>query len=76
MFGAAVHGCSSFSELLGDDGSALPEVDINPKEDISALPYSSGTTGLPKGVAVTHYNFVAAVFQLRSFIEFNLHRSI
>ncbi|BFO22471.1 hypothetical protein SHKM778_88590 [Streptomyces sp. KM77-8] len=31
--------------------SAAPEpvVDIDPAEDVAALPYSSGTTGLPKG---------------------------
>lgn len=32
---------------------------INVKEDVVALPYSSGTTGFPKGVMLTHYNLVA-----------------
>lgn len=34
-------------------------VDINPEEDMAALPYSSGTTGLPKGVMLTHYNLAS-----------------
>ncbi len=34
-------------------------VEINPREDLAALPYSSGTTGLPKGVMLTHFNLVA-----------------
>ena len=38
-------------------------VEINPKEDVAALPYSSGTTGLPKGVMLTHYNITSNVKQ-------------
>ncbi|EDO33258.1 predicted protein [Nematostella vectensis] len=53
-------GCASLSELLEDDGTCLPtDLSIKPREDIAALPYSSGTTGLPKGVQLTHYNLIA-----------------
>ncbi len=38
-------------------------VAINPREDAAALPYSSGTTGLPKGVMLTHFNIFANVTQ-------------
>merc|ERR1719219_1575279 len=37
----------------------------NVHEDIVALPYSSGTTGPPKGVSLTHYNMVANMTQLQ-----------
>jgi acyl-CoA synthetase (AMP-forming)/AMP-acid ligase II len=52
-----------FSSLLESDGD-FPEVAINPREDLVALPYSSGTTGLPKGVMLTHYNLVANMCQM------------
>jgi len=57
------NGATPFSSLLESDGD-LPEVEINPREDLVALPYSSGTTGLPKGVMLTHYNLVANMCQM------------
>ncbi len=36
---------------------------IDPKADLAALPYSSGTTGLPKGVMLSHYNLASNVRQ-------------
>jgi acyl-CoA synthetase (AMP-forming)/AMP-acid ligase II len=51
-------GAISFSTLLDQTG-ARPRVEIDPRDDLVALPYSSGTTGWPKGVMLTHYNMVA-----------------
>ncbi|XP_002512781.2 4-coumarate--CoA ligase 1 [Ricinus communis] len=59
---SAPDGCLHFSELSEADEKDLPEVDIVP-EDVVALPYSSGTTGLPKGVMLTHKGLVTSVAQ-------------
>ena len=40
--------------LAGEADDDPKPVSINPLEDLAALPYSSGTTGLPKGVMLTH----------------------
>ncbi|KAL9952226.1 hypothetical protein ACROYT_G039448 [Oculina patagonica] len=55
-----VKGFVSVDELVQDDGSRFPsDVNISPKEDVAVLLYSSGTTGLPKGCMLTHYNLIA-----------------
>jgi len=57
-----VEGCLHFSELTGADESELLAVKISP-DDAVALPYSSGTTGLPKGAMLTHKGLVTSVAQ-------------
>ena len=61
VFGEA-EGATPFTALSGSDNEP-PDVDIDPREDLVALPYSSGTTGLPKGVMLTHHNLVANLCQ-------------
>uniref|UniRef100_A0A5B6ZBX8 4-coumarate--CoA ligase n=1 Tax=Davidia involucrata TaxID=16924 RepID=A0A5B6ZBX8_DAVIN len=55
-------GCLHFSELTQADENDIPEVKIH-SDDAVALPYSSGTTGLPKGVMLTHKGLVTSVAQ-------------
>lgn len=54
-------GTVSYKELAEDDLtdlSVLNEVNRN-QEDLAFLPYSSGTTGMPKGVQLSNRNIVA-----------------
>ncbi|KAL4346112.1 hypothetical protein AHAS_Ahas11G0345800 [Arachis hypogaea] len=59
---APPQGCLDFSELTEADEGDIPAVKICP-DDVVALPYSSGTTGLPKGVMLTHKGLVTSVAQ-------------
>ncbi|CAL5012776.1 unnamed protein product [Urochloa decumbens] len=74
--GAGAEGCVSFSDLLlsASDAADLPEpAIIDVASDVVALPYSSGTTGLPKGVMLTHRGLVTSVAQVVDGENPNLH---
>jgi acyl-CoA synthetase (AMP-forming)/AMP-acid ligase II len=55
-------------DLLGDP---IDQVPVDPMNDVVVLPYSSGTTGLPKGVMLTHHNLVANIAQTEPCVEFD-----
>ncbi|WP_394174451.1 long-chain-fatty-acid--CoA ligase [Guptibacillus hwajinpoensis] len=44
------------------------ELDVNPKEDLALLQYTGGTTGLAKGVMLTHFNLVVNTMQCKNWI--------
>ena len=53
-----------FPSCCGRSPPALPSPEKPPELTLAALPFSSGTTGLPKGVMLTHRNLVVNVYQL------------
>jgi len=55
-------GATAFTALLETREPALPSR-MDPAQDLAVLPYSSGTTGFPKGVMLTHRNLVANLLQ-------------
>ncbi|MFD9430468.1 4-coumarate--CoA ligase family protein [Streptomyces sp. NPDC060002] len=59
-----VTGHRSLVDMLAS-AAPEPQVDIDPVEDVAVLPYSSGTTGVPKGVMLTHRQIATNLAQLR-----------
>jgi long-chain acyl-CoA synthetase len=52
-----------FNELIAGETPPAPEF-VDPLSDIAALQYTGGTTGVPKGAALTHYSLLANAEQM------------
>jgi acyl-CoA synthetase (AMP-forming)/AMP-acid ligase II len=61
VVGEPDQGAHSLFDLLAAD--PIGQVAVDPDEHVVVLPYSSGTTGMPKGVQLTHRNLVANLSQ-------------
>jgi long-chain acyl-CoA synthetase len=59
-----IPGTLDFSALLKSSELKPPEVKIDPRKDLAHLAYTGGTTGVSKGVMVTHFNVVTNVVQV------------
>ena len=61
--------CSALllKDLVAKYPARRPDVKIDPDADIAALPYTGGTTGLPKAAILTHRNIVATIVQAIAF---------
>jgi long-chain acyl-CoA synthetase len=54
---------SHFSKVIEETEARHFRVEINPEQDIAALQYTGGTTGVPKGAMLTHFNLFANTIQ-------------
>ena len=63
-------GLHVFKDLLAKYPPGAPKVEIDPKSDLAALPYTGGTTGLPKAAMLTHSNLVSLQQQVMAFWPF------
>jgi len=59
-------GAAPLAEWFGEPIGQQP---VDPAEHVVALPYSSGTTGLAKGVMLTHRNLVANIAQIEPMLD-------
>ncbi len=66
-----VEGTVALPEILAGNSATPPQFDINPREDVAAIEYTGGTTGLPKGVMLTHANLVANAIQNAVWFDWN-----
>ncbi|MET8122577.1 AMP-binding protein [Micromonospora sp. NPDC005189] len=71
VFGEAA-GATSFRQLIAHHHPQA-EVATYLDSELAALPYSSGTTGLPKGVELTHSSLVTNVRQSQAVMDFREH---
>ncbi|HJV05608.1 MAG TPA: AMP-binding protein, partial [Actinomycetota bacterium] len=57
------HEVLRWSDLMRKASGDLPDLDVDPREDVAVLVYTGGTTGVSKGAMLTHFNMVSNALQ-------------
>jgi long-chain acyl-CoA synthetase len=58
-----------FDAVVAEAGESAPVRQIDPRQDVAALQYTGGTTGVSKAAMLTHFNLLANVQQLLAWNE-------
>lgn len=58
-----------FLDLIKGYPPSPEAVEVDPKEDLALLQYTGGTTGIPKGAMLTHYNLVSNALMCNAWLK-------
>ncbi|MHA1227871.1 MAG: long-chain-fatty-acid--CoA ligase [Candidatus Hodarchaeales archaeon] len=61
-----------YEEIMKKFLPVVPEVEIDPLEDVAVIIYTGGTTGVPKGVLLTHRNLYCNLVQFDEWVKIEL----
>ncbi len=64
------NGICGLDDLIAEHSPTEILPDITPDEDLALLPYTGGTTGVPKGAMLTHANMVANAIQFSRWFDY------
>ncbi len=59
-----------FDKVVAAASGEPPQVEIDPKQDLALVIYTGGTTGVPKGAALTHSNFMYDVMAVQEYVRY------